>query len=91
MMTCAVHTRSYPLTWPFVPARPLCRIRWPPGSASACAAARQCRHRLQAFLEAQWPGDRRQIAERWHERGGQAAGIALLLLGAYLITQQLIR
>jgi uncharacterized membrane protein len=47
---------------------------------------------LQAFLAAQLnPAIGAKIAERWHERGGQAAGIALLLLGAYLITQQLIR
>jgi hypothetical protein len=30
-----------------------------------------------------------RIAERWRERAEQAAGIALLLLGAYLITEQL--
>jgi putative Mn2+ efflux pump MntP len=32
-----------------------------------------------------------KIAGRWRERAGQAAGIALILLSAYLITQQLFR
>jgi putative Mn2+ efflux pump MntP len=32
-----------------------------------------------------------KIAERWRERAEQAAGIALVLLGVYLITAQLIR
>ena len=45
---------------------------------------------LQAFLAAQVGlaiGAR--IGERWRERAEQAAGIALILLGAYLITEQL--
>ena len=45
---------------------------------------------LQAFLAAQLGlaiGAR--IGERWRERAEQAAGIALILLGAYLITEQL--
>jgi manganese efflux pump family protein len=32
-----------------------------------------------------------KIAERWRERAEQAAGVALILLGGYLIAQQLIR
>ena len=47
---------------------------------------------LQAFIAAQLGlalGAR--IGERWRERAEQVAGIALMLLGAYLITQQLIR
>ena len=32
-----------------------------------------------------------KIAGRWRERAERVAGIALILLGAYLITQQLIR
>jgi manganese efflux pump family protein len=47
---------------------------------------------LQAFVAAQLGlaiGAR--IAERWRERAERAAGIALILLGAYLIAQQLIR
>jgi len=47
---------------------------------------------LQAFLAAQLGlavGAR--IGERWRERAEQAAGIVLILLGAYLITEQLAR
>ena len=47
---------------------------------------------LQAFVAAQLGlaiGAR--IAERWRERAERAAGIALILLGAYLIAQQLSR
>ena len=47
---------------------------------------------LQAFLAAQLGlavGAR--IGERWRERAERVAGIALILLGAYLITEQLIR
>jgi manganese efflux pump family protein len=47
---------------------------------------------LQAFVAAQLGlaiGTR--IAERWRERAEQVAGIALILLGAYLIAQQLTR
>src|ERR1700730_14326253 len=47
---------------------------------------------LQAFVAAQLGlaiGAR--IAERWRERAERAAGTALILLGAYLIAQQLIR
>ena len=32
-----------------------------------------------------------KIGERWRERAEQVAGIALILLGAYLITEQLVR
>jgi manganese efflux pump family protein len=32
-----------------------------------------------------------RIGERWRERAGQVAGIALILLGGYLITEQLVR
>jgi putative Mn2+ efflux pump MntP len=47
---------------------------------------------LQAFVAAQLGlviGAR--VAERWRERAEQVAGITLILLGAYLIAQQLIR
>jgi len=47
---------------------------------------------LQAFITAQLGlaiGAR--IGERWRERAEQVAGIALILLGAYLITEQLVR
>lgn len=47
---------------------------------------------LQAFLAAQLglaAGAR--IGERWRERAEQAAGVALILLGAYLIISQLAR
>jgi manganese efflux pump family protein len=47
---------------------------------------------LQAFIAAQLGlalGAR--IGERWRERAEQVAGTALISLGAYLITQQLIR
>jgi hypothetical protein len=29
-----------------------------------------------------------RIGERWRDRAGQVAGIALVLLGAYLVTEQ---
>jgi manganese efflux pump family protein len=32
-----------------------------------------------------------KIGERWRERAEQIAGIALILLGAWLITEQLVR
>jgi putative Mn2+ efflux pump MntP len=32
-----------------------------------------------------------RIAERWRERAGQLAGITLILLGGYLLTEQLVR
>ena len=32
-----------------------------------------------------------KIAERWRERAEQVAGIALILLGGYLLTEQLVR
>ncbi len=32
-----------------------------------------------------------RIGERWRERAGQVAGIALILLGGYLLTEQVIR
>jgi manganese efflux pump family protein len=47
---------------------------------------------IQAFIAAQLGlaiGAR--IGERWRERAEQVAGIALILLGAYLITEQLVR
>jgi putative Mn2+ efflux pump MntP len=47
---------------------------------------------LEAFIAAQLGlaiGAR--IGERWRERAEQVAGIALILLGAYLITEQLVR
>jgi manganese efflux pump family protein len=47
---------------------------------------------LEAFLAAQLGlaiGAR--ISERWRERAEQVAGIALILLGAYLITDQLVQ
>ncbi|MEP7022530.1 MAG: manganese efflux pump [Actinomycetota bacterium] len=47
---------------------------------------------LQAFLAAQLGlavGAR--IGERWRERAEQAAGTALILLGAYLIVEQVVR
>jgi manganese efflux pump family protein len=47
---------------------------------------------LQAFVAAQLGlalGAR--VAERWRERAEQVAGIALILLGAYLIAEQLAR
>ena len=47
---------------------------------------------LQAFIAAQLGlaiGAR--IGERWRERAEQVAGIALILLGAYLLTEQLVR
>jgi putative Mn2+ efflux pump MntP len=47
---------------------------------------------MQAFLAAQLGlAFGAKIAERWRERAEQVAGIALILLGVYLITQQLIR
>jgi putative Mn2+ efflux pump MntP len=46
---------------------------------------------VQAFLAAQLGlALGAKIAGRWRERAERAAGIALILLGAYLITQQLI-
>jgi putative Mn2+ efflux pump MntP len=47
---------------------------------------------LQAFLAAQLGlaiGTR--IGERWRERAEQVAGVSLILLGAYLITEHLVR
>jgi putative Mn2+ efflux pump MntP len=47
---------------------------------------------LQAFVAAQLGlAFGSGIAERWRERAEQVAGIALILLGAYLIAEQLIR
>jgi manganese efflux pump family protein len=47
---------------------------------------------LQAFVAAQLGlAIGAKIAERWRERAEQVAGIALILLGAYLLAQQLIR
>jgi len=45
---------------------------------------------LQAFAAAQLgPALGARIGERWRERAEQVAGIAPILLGAYLITEQL--
>jgi putative Mn2+ efflux pump MntP len=47
---------------------------------------------LQAFLAAQLGlAVGAKIGERWRERAEQAAGIALILLGAYLVTEQLVQ
>ena len=47
---------------------------------------------LQAFVAAQLGlAIGAKIAERWRERAERVAGIALILLGAYLLAQQLIR
>jgi manganese efflux pump family protein len=47
---------------------------------------------VQAFLAAQLGlAIGAKMAERWRERAGKAAGIALVLLGVYLITEQLVR
>jgi len=47
---------------------------------------------LQAFLAAQLGlALGAKIGERWRERAEQVAGIALILLGAYLLTAQLVR
>ena len=59
-------------------------------SAGAPAARRHLAIALQAFLAAQLGlaiGAR--IGERWRERAEQVAGIALILLGAYLNTERL--
>ena len=46
---------------------------------------------LQAFIAAQLGlAIGAKIGERWRERAEQVAGIALILLGAYLITDRLI-
>jgi putative Mn2+ efflux pump MntP len=46
---------------------------------------------LQAFLAAQLGlAIGAKIGERWRERAEQFAGIALILLGAYLLTEQLV-
>ncbi len=47
---------------------------------------------VQAFLAAQLGlAAGAKIGERWRERAGQVAGIALILLGGYLLTEQVIR
>ena len=47
---------------------------------------------LQAFLAAQLGlALGAKIGERWRERAERVAGIALILLGAYLLTAQLVR
>ena len=47
---------------------------------------------LQAFIAAQLGlAIGAKIGERWRERAEQAAGIALILLGAYLLTEQLVQ
>ena len=59
--------------------------RLPAGAVIAAIA-------LQAFVAAQLGlAIGAKIAERWRERAERVAGIALILLGAYLIAQQLIR
>ncbi|HEV2258370.1 MAG TPA: manganese efflux pump [Streptosporangiaceae bacterium] len=60
-------------------------VRLPVGAVIAAIA-------LQAFVAAQLGlALGAKIAERWRERAERVAGIALILLGAYLIAQQLIR
>jgi putative Mn2+ efflux pump MntP len=60
-------------------------VRLPVGAVIAAIA-------LQAFVAAQLGlAIGAKIAERWRERAEQVAGIALILLGAYLLAQQLIR
>jgi len=57
-----------------------------PGAAVIVAIA------VQAFLAAQLGlAIGAKIGERWRGRAEQAAGIALILLGAYLLTDQLLR
>jgi putative Mn2+ efflux pump MntP len=47
---------------------------------------------VQAFLAAQLGlAIGAKIGERWRERAEQAAGIVLVLLGAYLVTEQLVQ
>jgi putative Mn2+ efflux pump MntP len=47
---------------------------------------------VQAFLAAQLGlAIGVKIGERWRERAEQAAGIVLVLLGAYLVTEQLVQ
>jgi putative Mn2+ efflux pump MntP len=47
---------------------------------------------LQAFLAAQLGlAIGAKVGERWRERAEQAAGIALILLGAYLLIEQVVR
>jgi putative Mn2+ efflux pump MntP len=47
---------------------------------------------LQAFLAAQLGlAIGAKIGERWRERAEQVAGITLILLGAYLVTEQLVQ
>ena len=47
---------------------------------------------LQAFIAAQLGlAIGAKIGESWRERAEQVAGIALILLGAYLITEQLVQ
>ena len=47
---------------------------------------------LQAFLAAQLGlAIGAKLGKRWRERAEQAAGVALILLGGYLVTEQLIR
>jgi manganese efflux pump family protein len=60
-------------------------VRLPVGAVIAAIA-------LQAFVAAQLGlALGAKIAERWRERAERVAGIALILLGAYLIAQQLVR
>jgi putative Mn2+ efflux pump MntP len=60
-------------------------VRLPVGAVVAAIA-------LQAFAAAQLGlAIGAKIAERWRERAERVAGIALILLGAYLVAQQLIR
>ena len=62
------------------------------GLAGLSAAAVILAIALQAFLAAQLGlALGAKIGERWRERAEQAAGIALILLGAFLLTEQFVR
>ena len=61
------------------------------GRAGVPAAAVIVAIALQAFLAAQLGlAIGAKIGERWRERAEQAAGIVLILLGAYLLTEQFV-
>jgi putative Mn2+ efflux pump MntP len=62
------------------------------GGVTGQAAAVIVAIAFQAFLAAQLGlGLGARIGERWRERAEQVAGIALILLGVYLIAEQLLR
>ena len=62
------------------------------GGVAGQAAAVIVAIAFQAFLAAQLGlGLGARIGERWRERAEQVAGIALILLGVYLIAEQLLR